>query len=90
MGFQIALPAFNCTSTSTINAALQAARDIQSPVMIQFSNGGGAFLAGKGIKNDKQKAAVLGSIAGAQHTRYNFLNNYKQLKNIYIYIFPKI
>merc|ERR1739848_744586 len=65
----IALPAFNCTSTSTINAALQAARDIQSPVMIQFSNGGGAFLAGKGIKNDKQKAAVLGSIAGAQHTR---------------------
>jgi len=65
----IALPAFNSTSTSTINAALQAARDIQSPVMIQFSNGGGAFLAGKGIKNDKQKAAVLGSIAGAQHTR---------------------
>ena len=72
MRFQIALPAFNCTSTSTINAALQAARDIQSPVMIQFSNGGGAFLAGKGIKNDKQKAAVLGSIAGAQHTRYFF------------------
>jgi len=65
----IALPAFNCTSTSTINAALQAARDIQSPVMIQFSNGGGAFLAGKGIKNDKQKAAILGSIAGAQHVR---------------------
>merc|ERR1711981_163648 len=66
---QIALPAFNCTSTSTINAVLQAARDIQSPVMIQFSNGGGAFLAGKGIKNDKQKAAILGSIAGAQHVR---------------------
>ena len=63
------MPAFNCTSTSTINAVLQAARDIQSPVIIQFSNGGGAFLAGKGIKNDKQKAAVLGSIAGAQHTR---------------------
>eukprot|EP00093_Oithona_nana_P012028 12028.XXX_645771_644506_1 [CDS] Oithona nana genome sequencing. len=66
---QIALPAFNCTSTSTINAVLQAARDIQSPVIIQFSNGGAAFLAGKGIKNDKQKAAVLGSIAGAQHVR---------------------
>ena len=87
MGFQIALPAFNCTSTSTINAALQAARDIQSPVMIQFSNGGGAFLAGKGIKNDKQKAAVLGSIAGAQHTRYNFLNNFQ--KNCFQFNFSK-
>ena len=69
MYLQIALPAFNCTSTSTINAVLQAARDIQSPVIIQFSNGGAAFLAGKGIKNDKQKAAIIGSIAGAQHVR---------------------
>ena len=66
---QIALPAFNCTSTSTINAVLQAARDVKSPVIIQFSNGGAAFVAGKGIKNDKQKAAILGSIAGAQHVR---------------------
>jgi len=65
----IALPAFNCTSSSTVNAVLQAARDIQSPVIIQFSNGGGAFFAGKGIKGDKQKGAVLGSIAGAQHVR---------------------
>jgi len=66
---EMALPAFNCTSSSTVNAALQAARDANSAVMIQFSNGGGAFMAGKGIKNDKQKAAVLGSIAGAQHVR---------------------
>jgi len=66
---QVALPAFNCTSTSTINAVLQAARDINSPVIIQFSNGGAAFLAGKGIKNDGQKAAIIGAIAGAQHTR---------------------
>ena len=64
-----ALPAFNCTSTSTINAVLQAARDINSPVIIQFSNGGAAFLAGKGIKNTGEKAAILGAIAGAQHTR---------------------
>merc|ERR1719442_271388 len=64
-----ALPAFNCTSTSTINAVLQAARDINSPVIIQFSNGGAAFLAGKGIKNTGEKAAVLGAIAGAQHVR---------------------
>ena len=66
---QIALPAFNCTSTSTINAVLEAARDIKSPVIIQFSQGGAAFLAGKGLKNDKQKASILGSIAGAQHVR---------------------
>jgi len=66
---EIALPAFNCTSSSTINAVLQAARDAKSPVMIQFSNGGGAFLAGKGIKNEKQKGAILGSVAGAQHVR---------------------
>jgi fructose-bisphosphate aldolase class II len=64
-----ALPAFNCTSSSTINAVLQAARDIKSPVIVQISNGGAAFLAGKGISNDGQKAAVLGSIAGAQHVR---------------------
>jgi len=43
----VALPAFNCTSSSTINAILEAARDIRSPVMIQFSNGGAAFMAGK-------------------------------------------
>lgn len=66
---KVALPAFNCTSSSTINAVLQAARDINSPVIIQFSNGGAAFLAGKGIKNTNEKAAILGSIAGAQHVR---------------------
>merc|ERR1719367_2138735 len=65
----MALPAFNCTSSSTVNAVLQAARDANSAVIIQFSNGGAAFVAGKGIKNDKQRAAVLGSIAGAQHVR---------------------
>ena len=61
--------AFNCTSTSTINAILQAARDINSPVIIQFSNGGAAFLAGKGIKNINKEAAILGAIAGAKHVR---------------------
>lgn len=66
---EIALPAFNCTSSSTINAILEAARDIKSPVMIQFSNGGAAFMAGKGIKNTGEKAAILGAIAGAQHVR---------------------
>ena len=61
--------AFNCTSSSTINAVLQAARDINSPVIIQFSNGGAAFMAGKGIKNTNEKASILGAIAGAQHVR---------------------
>jgi len=65
----VALPAFNCTSSSTINAILEAARDIRSPVMIQFSNGGAAFMAGKGIKNTAEKAAILGAVAGAQHVR---------------------
>ena len=41
----------------------------RSPVMIQFSNGGAAFMAGKGIKNTAEKAAILGAIAGAQHVR---------------------
>lgn len=65
----IALPAFNCTSSSTINCVLEAARDNKTPVIIQFSNGGAAFMAGKGISNDGQKASILGAIAGAHHTR---------------------
>ena len=59
----------SCTSTSTINATLEAARDAQSPVIIQFSNGGAAFLAGKGLGNKSQEASVLGSVAGAHYVR---------------------
>lgn len=62
-----ALPAVNVTSSSTVNAVLEAARDINSPVMIQFSNGGAAFMAGKGLSNDGQAAAIAGGIAGAHH-----------------------
>ncbi|KAF9168250.1 Fructose-bisphosphate aldolase 1 [Actinomortierella ambigua] len=64
-----AIPAINCTSSSTVNAALEAARDLKAPIVIQFSNGGAAFMAGKGIKNEKEKASVLGAIAGAHHVR---------------------
>lgn len=64
---EFAIPAVNCTSTSTINAALEAAKEVNSPIIIQFSNGGGAFLAGKAIKNENEKAAILGSISGALH-----------------------
>lgn len=66
---KFAIPSVNCTSSSTINAALECARDVKSPIMIQFSNGGGAFYAGKGLSNEGQKAAVLGSVAGALHVR---------------------
>ncbi|MFZ4786148.1 MAG: class II fructose-bisphosphate aldolase [Flavobacteriales bacterium] len=62
-----ALPAVNVIGTNSINAVLETARDVNSPVIIQFSNGGGAFFAGKGLKNDNQQAAVLGSVSGAQH-----------------------
>jgi len=62
-----AIPAFNCTSSSTVNAALEAASKNNSPVIIQASNGGAAFFAGKGV-SDKNKAAA-GSVAMAMHTR---------------------
>lgn len=62
-----AIPAVNVTSSSTVNAALQAARDIKSPIIIQASNGGSAFFAGKGIDNKNQEASVLGSVAMAAH-----------------------
>ena len=62
-----ALPAVNCVNSDTINATLEAAAKAKSPVIIQFSNGGAAFIAGKGFKGDGQQAAVLGAIAGARH-----------------------
>ena len=62
-----ALPAVNVIGTNSINAVLETARDLNSPVIIQFSNGGGAFYAGKGLKNDGQQAAILGSVSGAHH-----------------------
>ena len=62
-----ALPAVNCVGTDSINAVMEVAKQVNSPVIIQFSNGGGAFLAGKAISNDEQKAAIMGSIAGAKH-----------------------
>jgi fructose-bisphosphate aldolase class II len=62
-----AIPAFNCTSSSTANAVLEAARESKSPVMIQASNGGGAFVAGKGIGSPD--AAAIGSVALAMHVR---------------------
>lgn len=62
-----ALPAVNVVGTNSVNAVLEAAREVNSPVIIQFSNGGAGFYAGKGLSNDGQQAAVMGSISGATH-----------------------
>jgi len=63
-----ALPAVNCVGSDSVNAVLEAAAKVQAPAIIQFSNGGAAFIAGKGIKTDRpQGAAILGAIAGAKH-----------------------
>lgn len=60
-----ALPAVNVVSTSSVNAVLEAAKKVNSPVIVQFSNGGGAYYAGQGLPSDE--AAILGCISGAQH-----------------------
>jgi fructose-bisphosphate aldolase class II len=62
-----ALPAVNVTSTSTVNAVIEAAAKNNSPVIIQFSNGGSQFFAGKGLSNKNEQAAILGGISGAMH-----------------------
>lgn len=65
-----ALPAVNCTGTNTVNAALETAAEMNMPIIIQFSNGGAAFYAGKGLKNDAQRASIAGAVAGALHIHH--------------------
>ncbi|MHC1704576.1 MAG: class II fructose-bisphosphate aldolase [Tenuifilaceae bacterium] len=62
-----ALPAVNVTGTNTINAVLETAKAVNSPVIIQFSNSGASFIAGKTLSNDGQRASILGAISGAKH-----------------------
>ena len=62
-----ALPAVNCVNTDTVNSVLEAAAKAKAPVVIQFSNGGASFFAGKGLKLEGQQAAILGAIAGAKY-----------------------
>ncbi|KAI0191944.1 fructose-bisphosphate aldolase, partial [Xylaria flabelliformis] len=64
-----ALPAVNVTSSSTVVATLEAARDSKSPIILQTSNGGAAFFAGKGISNTNQEASIGGAIAAAHFIR---------------------
>lgn len=62
-----ALPAVNVTNTSTVNAVMEAASMMNAPVIIQFSNGGAQFYAGKGLINDNDEASIAGAISGAKH-----------------------
>ena len=62
-----AIPAVNVTGTDTVNAVMEAAKTVKSPVIIQFSNGGAQFYAGKGLPNEKQEASIAGAISGAIH-----------------------
>ena len=62
-----ALPAVNVSNTSTTNAVIETAAKLKAPVIVQFSNGGSHFYAGKGLSNENEKAAILGGISGAKH-----------------------
>lgn len=64
---KFAIPAVNVVGTSSINGVLETAKAVNSPVIIQFSNGGGQFYAGKSLKLESDKAAALGAISGAKH-----------------------
>lgn len=62
-----ALPAVNVVNTSSINSVLETAKKLNSPVIVQFSNGGAKFYAGNALDNNNEKAAILGAISGAKH-----------------------
>ena len=62
-----ALPAVNVSNTSTVNAVMEAAAKFNSPIIIQFSNGGAEFYAGKGLSNENHRAGIAGAISGAKH-----------------------
>ncbi len=64
---QFAIPAVNVTGNNTINTVLETAKELNAPVIIQFSNGGAVFNAGKGLDNTDQKSAIAGAVAGAKH-----------------------
>ena len=64
-----ALPAVNVVGSNTINAAMQSAKEANAPIIIQFSNGGGQFNAGKFLDNSGERAAIAGTVAGAHHIR---------------------
>ena len=62
-----ALPAVNVIGSNSINTVLETAKELNSPVIIQFSNGGAQFNSGKGLPNHNQNSAIAGAVAGAKH-----------------------
>ncbi|MGI9526196.1 MAG: class II fructose-bisphosphate aldolase, partial [Weeksellaceae bacterium] len=64
-----ALPAVNVVGSNTMNAVMETAAELNAPVIIQFSNGGAQFNAGKGLSNENQLASIKGAIAGAKHVQ---------------------
>ncbi|KAI7345165.1 hypothetical protein KC354_g14357, partial [Hortaea werneckii] len=64
-----AIPAINCTSSSTVVASLEAAKVAQAPIILQVSQGGAAYFCGKGIDNKDQSASISGAIAAAHYIR---------------------
>ena len=67
---EFAIPAVNVVGTNSVNAVIESAKEVNSPVIIQFSNGGAVFFAGKGLSNENQKAAIAGAVSGAKHVHY--------------------
>ncbi len=63
-----AIPAVNVVGTDSINGILEAAAKVNSPIIIQFSNGGASYYAGKGLSNENEQAAIIGAVSGAIHT----------------------
>ncbi len=67
---EFALPAVNVVSTGSVNAVLEAAKEVNSPVIVQFSNGGAVFYAGKGLSNENEQCAIIGAVSGAKHVHH--------------------
>lgn len=65
-----AIPAVNVVGTDTVNAVMEAAKVVNSPIIVQFSNGGAQFYAGKGLANEKQEASIAGAVSGAMHIHH--------------------
>ena len=71
---KFALPAINVSGNNTINSVLETSSKLNSPVIIQFSNGGSQFIAGKGMSNENFKASIAGSVAGAYHIHLSLIH----------------
>ncbi|MGI9643685.1 MAG: class II fructose-bisphosphate aldolase [Ilumatobacteraceae bacterium] len=66
---QFALPAVNCIGSNSMNTVMETAGRLQSPVIIQFSTSGSAFVGGKAVPVSGDEASILGSVAGARHVQ---------------------